>query len=74
MTDDEVVRKVVLASQPTERFVTVEEIAALVLFPCPPGPASITGAAFPIDGAWLRRWRSPGQRAARGCRLGQQQH
>lgn len=55
MTDDEVVRNVVLASQPTERFVTVEEIGALVLFLCSPGAASITGAALPIDGAWLAR-------------------
>ncbi|MEO7710616.1 MAG: 3-hydroxybutyrate dehydrogenase [Caldimonas sp.] len=55
MGPDAVVRDVVLASQPNRRFVTVEQIAALVLFLCGEGAASITGAALPIDGAWTAR-------------------
>jgi 3-hydroxybutyrate dehydrogenase len=46
---------VVLASQPNRRFVTVHEIASLVLFVCSEGAASITGAALPVDGAWTAR-------------------
>ena len=37
------------------RFVTVEQIAALVLFLCSEQAASITGAALPVDGAWTAR-------------------
>jgi 3-hydroxybutyrate dehydrogenase len=55
MSEEDVVREVVLASQPNRRFVAVEEIGQLVVFLCSPGAASITGAALPIDGAWLAR-------------------
>jgi 3-hydroxybutyrate dehydrogenase len=53
--EDAVVRDVILASQPTRRFVTVEQIAALVLFLCSEQAGSITGAALPIDGGWTAR-------------------
>ena len=52
MSVDEVVRKVVLASQPNRRFVTVEEVGQLVVFLCSPAAGSITGASLPIDGGW----------------------
>ena len=55
MSQDEVVREVVLASQPNKRFVAVAEIGQLVVFLCSPAAASITGASLPIDGAWLAR-------------------
>jgi 3-hydroxybutyrate dehydrogenase len=55
MSEDEVVREVVLASQPNKRFVDVAEIGALVVFLCSAAAASITGASLPIDGAWLAR-------------------
>jgi len=47
-----VVRDVLLAAQPTRKFVTVEEVAALTAFLCSDGAASITGAILPIDGGW----------------------
>ncbi len=50
---DEVVRDVMLAGQPTKRFVSVEEIGAFAVFLCSDGAASITGAALPIDGGWV---------------------
>jgi 3-hydroxybutyrate dehydrogenase len=43
---------VLLAAQPTRRFVTVEEIGALTVFLCSDAAASITGAALPMDGGW----------------------
>jgi 3-hydroxybutyrate dehydrogenase len=49
---ERVVQDVVLAAQPTRRFVTVEEIADLALFLCGESARSITGAAIPIDGGW----------------------
>jgi 3-hydroxybutyrate dehydrogenase len=55
LSEDEVVREVVLASQPSRRFVDVAEIGQLVVFLCTTAAASITGAALPIDGAWLAR-------------------
>jgi 3-hydroxybutyrate dehydrogenase len=55
MSEEEVVREVVLASQPSRRFVDVAEIGALVVFLCSPAAVSITGASLPVDGAWLAR-------------------
>jgi 3-hydroxybutyrate dehydrogenase len=52
---DRVIREVILAAQPTKRFVDIEEIAALALFLCTDSARSITGAALPIDGGWTAR-------------------
>ncbi|MSU46292.1 MAG: 3-hydroxybutyrate dehydrogenase [Lacunisphaera sp.] len=52
---DRVVREVMLAVQPTKRFVEVEDIAALAVFLCSDAAKSITGAAIPIDGGWTAR-------------------
>jgi 3-hydroxybutyrate dehydrogenase len=52
---EQVVRDVILAVQPTKRFVEVEEIAALAVFLCREEARSITGAAIPIDGGWTAR-------------------
>jgi 3-hydroxybutyrate dehydrogenase len=52
LSEEEVVRRVFLAEQPTRRFASVEEIAATVAFLCSPGAASITGVALPVDGGW----------------------
>jgi 3-hydroxybutyrate dehydrogenase len=41
-----------LASQPTKRFVTVEEIGAFAVFLASDSAASINGAILPIDGGW----------------------
>ena len=52
MTEEEVKRDVLLAAQPTKRFVTVDELAELAVFLCSDGAASITGIALPVDGGW----------------------
>jgi 3-hydroxybutyrate dehydrogenase len=51
-TEEAVVRDVLLAAQPTKRFITVEEVAALAAFLADEQTASITGAIIPIDGGW----------------------
>jgi len=52
ISEDAVIRDVLLAAQPTKRFVTVEEVAALAIFLCSDSAASITGTTIPIDGGW----------------------
>jgi 3-hydroxybutyrate dehydrogenase len=52
ISEDAVKRDVLLAAQPTKRFVRVEEIAGLVAFLCSEEAASITGAVLPVDGGW----------------------
>ena len=52
ITEEQVVRDVLLAAQPTKRFVTVEEVAALAVFLTSPLAGSITGALLSIDGGW----------------------
>ena len=47
-----VIRDVLLAAQPTKKFVTVDEVAALTAFLCSNEAASITGAVLPIEGGW----------------------
>jgi len=42
----------VLSRQPTNQFVTVEQVAALAAFLAGPNAASITGANYAIDGGW----------------------
>lgn len=52
LTEEQVVRDVLLHAQPTRRFVTVEELGALAVFLCGSSAASITGAILPVDGGW----------------------
>jgi len=52
LTEEQVVRDVLLHAQPTRRFVTTQEIGALSVFLSTGAAASITGAILPIDGGW----------------------
>jgi 3-hydroxybutyrate dehydrogenase len=52
LTRDQVMNDVLLAAQPTKRFVTPEEVAALALFLCSDQAGSITGANLSVDGGW----------------------
>ena len=52
LTREQVMNDVLLAAQPTKRFVTPEEVAAAVLFLCGDEAGSITGANLNVDGGW----------------------
>ena len=52
LTREQVMNDVLLAAQPTKRFVTPEEVAALTLFLCREEAASITGSNLSMDGGW----------------------
>jgi 3-hydroxybutyrate dehydrogenase len=52
LTREQVMNDVLLAAQPTKRFVTPEQVAALALFLCRDEAQSITGANLSMDGGW----------------------
>jgi 3-hydroxybutyrate dehydrogenase len=52
ISEEAVVRDVLLAAQSTKRFVEVDQIAALAVFLCSNEAASITGTLLPVDGGW----------------------
>jgi 3-hydroxybutyrate dehydrogenase len=52
ITEDEVVRDVILAAQPTKQFVTVEQLGGLLLYLVSDAGASVNGASLTVDGGW----------------------
>ena len=52
MTEEQVKNDVLLAKQPTKRFVQPEEIGALATFLCREEAGNVTGANWSIDGGW----------------------
>ena len=52
LTREQVMNDVLLAAQPTKRFVTPQEVAAMALFLCRDEAGSITGANMSVDGGW----------------------
>lgn len=52
ITEEQVVRDVLLGAQPTKKFTTVEDLGALVAFLCSDPASNITGAIIPADGGW----------------------
>ena len=52
ISEDEVVKNVILGAQPTKKFTTVEDVGALAVFLCSDAGKNITGAILPIDGGW----------------------
>ena len=52
MTEEQVVKDVILAAQPTKKFVTFEQLAGLLLYLASDMGASVNGASLSVDGGW----------------------
>lgn len=52
ISEEEVVKNVILGAQPTKQFTTVEDVGALCVFLCTDAAKNITGSILPIDGGW----------------------
>ncbi len=52
ISEDEVVRDVLLKAQWTKKFVTTEQVSELALFLCSDAAENITGSHVSIDGGW----------------------
>jgi 3-hydroxybutyrate dehydrogenase len=52
LTREQVINDVLLDSQPTKQFVTVDEVAAIAIFLCGESAKQITGANLSVDGGW----------------------
>ncbi len=52
LSREEVINDVLLAKQPTKKFVQPEEVAAMAVFLCRDEAANVTGANWSIDGGW----------------------
>ena len=55
LPEERVIREVILAAQPTKRFIEADEVAAFAVFLCSEAARSVTGSAQLIDGAWTAR-------------------
>jgi len=52
MSEEAVMRDVILAAQPTKEFVAFDQLAGLLLYLVSDAGASANGAALSIDGGW----------------------
>jgi 3-hydroxybutyrate dehydrogenase len=52
LTRAEAERRFFASKQPTGRFISAEQVAALMVFLCGPDATDITGAMLPVDGGW----------------------
>jgi 3-hydroxybutyrate dehydrogenase len=52
ISEEDVMANVILAAQPTKKFVTFEQLGGLLLYLASDAGASVNGAALPVDGGW----------------------
>ena len=52
ISEEEVIRDIILLAQPTRELITVEQVANIALFLCTDQARSITGSIISIDGGW----------------------
>jgi 3-hydroxybutyrate dehydrogenase len=55
ITEDEVVRDVMLAAQPTKQFVTYDQLIGALLYLVSDDGANMNGSAITIDGGWTAK-------------------
>ncbi|KPP96538.1 3-hydroxybutyrate dehydrogenase [Erythrobacter sp. HL-111] len=55
MTREEVINNVLLAGQPTRKFVRPEDVGAMAVFLCSAAADNITGANLSMDGGWTAK-------------------
>lgn len=53
ISEEEVIRDVMLKAQPTKRFVEYEQLTGLLLYLVSDAGASCNGAAYQVDGGWV---------------------
>ena len=53
ISEDDVVKNVILGAQPTKKFTTVEDVADLCVYLCGDSAKNITGSMIQIDGGWV---------------------
>ncbi len=52
ISEEDVIKNVILGVEATKKFTTVEDIGALAILLCSDAGKNITGAIIPIDGGW----------------------
>lgn len=52
ISEDEVMRDVILAAQPTKAFVTFDQLSGLLIYLVSDAGASVNGTALSVDGGW----------------------
>ena len=52
ISQEQVMSDVILAAQPTKKFVTFDQLGGLLLYLASDAGASVNGAALPVDGGW----------------------
>lgn len=55
ITEEEVVKDVLLAAQPTKKFTKMEDIGAMTVFLCSEAGDNINGSHFSMDGGWTAK-------------------
>lgn len=55
ISEDQAAQDYIAPRHPTQRFVALDSVAAMLVFLCSPAGQDITGTTLPIDGGWQAR-------------------